>query len=576
MTIKIQRGRQFVGGAQNLALFEASGRLATWLPRASEALVGRGVAIKLGDVTLKTADEWKSFLSENASTQKKTADFKDRFGITFQDFIEVIDDAAVAADGNFTLDLTPGGKVATALSLDGMDHDYASRLQKGAKVALDVPQGATAVELDGGLEPSIGPEILAASVGGSWDRDRAEQESWADFQVKRGANRIFRDNTGPAPFAKLTDPQWKDAEAMALVEKFNLPLHLELESGTPTNPDGTPNFQDNKEMFRETYFDDAVGSLQKSGASVRARVRFDNNEPFTVRRVLVQAKEGREVDPQTGRSVVHKFEKRWEGTSVSESDAQNALMSGKDKNGSVLPVSQKLYKLAADGKHLPEDQQLRLAPKHIVLQKRRRTHLQLDSVTAVKSRLEKVTTELVALKAANQPVPAELQKFSDKLTSQVKTMEESSALLSKYGKFMPSGECFIISADRYKVYDPAARAGKPPSDLDDELGMVGEGLHVEAEWDSASSDPFTQAVEEIDKRLGVSGISDADKKTLEDDKQAINGVREQFRDDVAQTVELLKERLVGAGMEHDPVAKSKDDRAKDMMAAATNRATYWV
>ena len=107
-------------------------------------------------------------------------------------------------------------------------------------------------------------------------------------------------------------------------------------------------------MFRETYFDDASGTLGKVGASVRARVRFDNNEPFTVRRVLVQAKEGREVDAKTGRSIVHKFEKRWEGERVTEQMAQNALMTGKD-GSSVLPVSQKLYKLAADGKALPAD-----------------------------------------------------------------------------------------------------------------------------------------------------------------------------------------------------------------------------
>jgi hypothetical protein len=194
----------------------------------------------------------------------------------------------------------------------------------------------------------------------------------------------------------------------------------------------------------------------------------------------------------------------------------------------------------------------------------------------VKARLEKATAEITTLKTANQPVPAELQKFSDKLTAQVKTMEESSALLSKYGKYMPSGECFIVSADRYKVYDPAARAGKPPNDLDDNLGVVGDGLHVEAEWDSASSDPFTDAVEEIDKKLAAPGVTDADKATLESDKKAINTVREQFRTDVAQTVELLKSRLVDAGMSQDPVAKSKDDRAKDMMAASTDRAVYWL
>lgn len=579
MTIKIQRGRQFSGGSAATALFDSRGRLGAWLPNAANKLVTQQIALKLKDsagaeVSLTTKEEWSGFLRDNASTATKSKAFAEKFGISFQDFIELVDDAAMSEEKGLTLDLTPGGKLAESLSLDKMDNDYAAKLTKGQKVQLDGTTAAGAqAEIEMAMAPTIGPDILANPVGGSWDRDRAEQESWADFKTGNGASKIFKANTGPAPFAKLTDPQWKDDEAVALASKFNMPIHAQLDDTTPHNPDGTPNFQDHYEMFREVYFDDRNGTLGKVGASVRARVRFDNNEPYEVRRVLVQAKEGREVDPQTGRSIVHKFEKRWEGNSVTEAGAQAALMTGRDSNGSVLPVSQKLYKLAKDNNALPADGNLRLEPKHLVLQKRRRAHLQIDTLSDVQKRQTAVKAEIDAAKAANQPVDPKLQAWSDKLDKQVASMQEASTLLSKYGKYMPSGECIIVSADKYAVYDPAARAGKAPNDDDDELGQVGKGLHVEAEWDSASSDPFTEAVEKIDEQLKSNPANAAE---LQADKEKLNGIREQFRQDVATAVELMKSRLVGAGMELDDKKLSKDDRAKQMMAESKNRPTYWL
>src|SRR5207249_3929033 len=131
-------------------------------------------------------------------------------------------------------------------------------------------------------------------------------------------------------------------------------------------------------------FDDKAGTLAKTNASVRARVRFDNNPPFNVNRVLVQAKEGRAITGSD--SIVHKFEKRWEGNFTDENLAKTMLVTGKDNNGSPLVVSQKLYKLAQDKAALPADGNLRLEEKYVVLQKRRRTHLQLDSVSEVQSR----------------------------------------------------------------------------------------------------------------------------------------------------------------------------------------------
>jgi hypothetical protein len=326
-------------------------------------------------------------------------------------------------------------------------------------------------------------------------------------------------------------------------------------------------------MFRDTYYDDANGSLSKADASLRARVRFDNNPPFKVNRVLVQAKEGRTVTGSD--SEVHKFEKRWEGNFTDENAAKSMLVNGKETNGQPLVVAQKIYKLASDKKTLPSDGNLRLEEKYVVLQKRRRTHLQLDTVSEVQTRRTALQTQMDALKTQNQPVPAAMQAYADKLDAQIKFLTDAGAMLQKYGQYMPSGECFIVSADRYGVYDAQARAGNPPTDIDDEAGLVGKGpLHVEAEWDSNSSDPFEKAVAEIDKRLAANPDATTT-APLEADKSALDGMVKTFRADVAATVEVVKKQLTDAGLKEDPAKLSKEDRA-DQIANTHDRTTFWA
>ncbi len=575
MTLRIDRGRQFQVGDASVQVFDGAGKAGSFLQKAAEKLAAQKMTVTLEaggqPVKLTTADEWKTFLADNCSTKDQSAKFAEKFGITFGDFINVIDDAAAADDVGVELDLRPTSELAKQLSLDSLDGDYAGKLAKDAKVNLTGVSGTLVEAIAAGV-PTITRDILAGSTGFGWDRDRTEQESWADFKLGNGASKTFKENTGPAPFAKLFEPKYDDAEALALVEKFALPLHLEV---SPTaNPDGTKKFQDGSEMFRETYYDDRGGSLTKAGASVRARVRFDDDPPFTVNRVLVQAKEGRVVGAD--RSAVHKFEKRWEGTSVSEESAKSQLVNGKEANGQPLVVSQKLYKLAADKGTLPADGNLQLEAKYIVLQKRRRTHLQLDSVSQVQSRRSGVQTEIDKLKAAGTPVPDAMTRFAAKLDEQIKFLNDSGALLQKYGKYMPSGECFIISADRYSVFDPSARkADSPPTDIDDEVGRIGRGpLHVEAEWDSASSDPFENAIEEIDKRLAATPAP-ANLDELKADRVAIEATREVFRKDVSQTVEVLKDRLMKAGLTEEPTKLSKEERASEL-GKSPNRPVFWL
>ncbi len=564
MTVKIQRGRQFLAGDATAQLFDDKGKAGSYLQQASEKLLSQQNTLLLRKgsevVKLSTADEWKSFLSTHAGSKEKTGDFAKQFGITFEDFCNVLDDVAASDDKGLTLNLSPRTNLAKALSLDKIEGNYATKLAADATIKLT---GEGGVKSDAKLvaTPTITADILSTPIVDGWERDRTEQEAWADFKVGDGANGIFRRTNAASVFEKLHKPDWNDPAAMELVERFTMPMHLEV---SETKPDGTVEFQDRDEMFRETYFDDANGALEKAGASVRARVRFDDNEPFTVRRVLIQGKQGRAVD-EHGNSAVHKFEKRFEGTySADEAKAQELLRSGKDTDGKHLKVAALLYKSVKEQGTLSPDGNLRLEPKSLVLQKRRRSHMQFESLPDVQKKRAELKTEIDKLTAAGTAIPPALAKYDAKLGEQEKFLTDAKNLLSKYGQYLPSNtDGFIISADRYSVYDPAARSA-PPTDIDDETGRVGRGLHLEAEWDTASSDPFEKAKEAIQARLAGSPSAD-EKAALEADLTALKKMSDAILKDVANAVNLMKEKMTAAGLKSDDRHLSKEERATEFM-----------
>lgn len=572
MTVKIQRGRQFLAGDATAELFDKKGKAGSYLDKASAKLIEQGHTLQLkkgsATVTLKTAADWKAFLSENAGTLEKSQAFAKTFGITFSDFTNVVDDLAASDDKGLTLNLSPRSNVSKALGLDKLDGNYATKMTAEQSLKLTGERG---VKSDAKLVPTpvITKDILSTPITDGWERDRTEQEAWADFKMGDGANGIFKKTDALSVFSGLTEPKYDDAAAMALVEKFTMPVHLELTTGT----DGTKKAQDKDEMFRETYFDDANGALGKSGLSVRARVRFDDNEPYTVRRVLIQGKGGREVDAE-GNSAVHKFEKRFEGTySADENKAQELLRSGKDTDGKNLKVAALIYKSVKDHGFLQPDGDLRLEPKSLVLQKRRRSHIQFENVGDVQRKRTALKTEIDTLTAAGKPVPAALTKFDAKLASQEKFLTDAGALLKKYGQYMPSNtDGFILSCDRYSVYDPAARA-TPPNDIDDETGRVGRGLHIEAEWDTASSDPFEKTKNAITAKLAANPTPEQ-KTELEADLAQLKGYSDAILKDVATAVSLMKEKMNAAGLKSDDRMLSKEERAAEFIRSP-DRPVIW-
>ena len=598
MAISIQRGRQFAVG--DSPVFDESGKEGGYLTKAGAKLAAAKTKVQIGTTVLSTAAQWKAFIAANAATSDMTDAFVTKFGITFQDFINVIGDVAASPDKGLTLDLRPTSALAKKLSLNATQDDYAAALKKGATVSIPTAAGTVTATAAG--VNTITKAILSTPVAADWQRDRSEQEAWEDFQLGNGASGTFRENTGPEAFAKLYQPKWSDKESMKLVNQFTLPLHLEVDSDPNVGrepslviPDPEfPNdrskdqkiyFQDGYENFRDTYYDDVNGTLASAGASVRARVRFDNKAPdFRQRDVRIQAKEGRVVSGSS--SAVHKFEIR----SLSDEDAaKQMLVSGQESPTKPLAVAQKLYKLAQDKNVLPDDGNLTLLPKYTVLQKRRRTHLVLDDVGELKVRQEALKKEIDALTAASKPVPAALEAYAEKLDGQVKFLDEANEILRKYGGWFSGwGDCFIVSADRYNVYDASARKEKI-NDIDDEVGLIGKGpLHVEAEWDSASSDGFEKAgvtiktqLDAAQAKLTATPAPTAAEKTkllaeikeLESDATRIEEMRAIFRKDVEATVSIIKDRLVGAGLTRDRAKKSKDERASDI--ASQPRATYW-
>jgi hypothetical protein len=574
MTLSIQRGRQFLAGDTSTQLFDGSGKAGAYLSRAAQKLseAQHTVLLTQGTATVRlaTADDWKQFLATHASSREQVGRFAESFGISFDDFCNVVDDLAASDERGLEVDLSPTSELSTALSLDRHEGDYARRLAADQAVRLG---GVGGTQSEARLVPSpvIGPEVLSTPIEGAWERDRTEQEAWADFKVGNGSDGVFRRTNAITLFEKLYEPRWSDPEAMALVERFAMPLHLEKSS---PRPDGTVTFQDKDEMFRETYFDDANGALERAGASVRARVRFDDNEPYTVRRVLIQGKQGRAVDA-SGNSAVHKFEKRFEGTAtVDEAKAQDLLRNGKDLDGGHLKVAQLLYKTVKEAGTLNTDEGLRLEPKHVVLQKRRRSHMVFETPREVTARREALQKEVDALKAANQPVPDALSRFLAKVEGQERFLTEASELLRRHGQYLPANtDGFIISADRYSVYDPSARQGLP-NELDDEAGRVGRGLHLEAEWDTASSDPFEKAAKVIQEKLAASPPP-ANGAELEADLARLKEMSALILKDVAQAVAMMKEKMVAAGLEPDDRHASKEERASEFMRRP-DRPIFWL
>ena len=87
MTVKIQRGRQFLAGDATAQLFDAKGKAGSYLEKAAEKLAAQTntLTLRSGSTTVKlsTADEWKKFLSEHAHDDDEDRYFAKGAGVFY-------------------------------------------------------------------------------------------------------------------------------------------------------------------------------------------------------------------------------------------------------------------------------------------------------------------------------------------------------------------------------------------------------------------------------------------------------------------------------------------------------------
>jgi hypothetical protein len=557
-------------------LFEASGARGPWLEKAADRLVAGGNVVRLGGLELTSRDDWRSFLQTHLGTRAQADAFAARFGVRFGDFARTLDNVAGSNATGSLIDLTPGSALSARLSLNATADRFALDLPAGATVELPGVKGSPGSVSTAQGVPALGPELLNLP-GPRLTRARSEGEAWGDFVNSPGAVRIFRDNTGPGPFVKLTDPKWDDDEAINLTRAFILPLHLEM-SGTPPEP------QDNREMFRETYYRFLEPAANAAGISFRGRVRFDNrNGVEDVRRMLAQGKLDREINAT--RSDVYKFESRFEGNRLTETQLNAAIVTGKEPNGRTLAASQELYEILNERGLLPADRRIHLEALFILLQQRRRTHLQLDAPETLEDRRAVIQAEVARNATGGLPVDARATARIAQLDGQISLLNEMRDLLNKYDQWLISGETFISSDDLYQVYALESRDTRPGR-LNDGVGLVDSGIHTEAEWDAASSDQFQRAdiritARQAELREALKGNPpnapdlELELEIITTDAARLKELAEHFRADLDLVVKLKVDRLVDAGLELDPVKKSKDARAQEMLERSV-RPTYWI
>jgi hypothetical protein len=587
----ISFGRQRQMATTNAAgaldpVFEANGARGPWWNKVIDKLVDSGHEVRLVDTSgretrLATRAAWASFLDKHVSSKKQADALPQAFGISFKNLASTLDNVAGGNATNVLVDLDPRGALAAALSFDTKQDLFATKLKTNATFELPGTHGAgSAIAVSLGV-PGLGPDLLD-SKGPSWERDRIEGESWRDYKFSPASDRLFRANTGPMPFLGLTEPKWNDTAAMGTAALFASPLHLELRSDNPPVP------QDNTEKFRENYYGFLQNGPQKAGISLRVRLRFDeDNGVETERRLLAQGKSDREIGNGTDRSAVHKWESRWSPGEMTEAQGNLALMSGKEPSGRTTVAAQKTYELLTSRGFIQPTETVHIEPQHILLQHRRRTHLQLDNVRAVVARRAAVLAERKALTDAGQPVDPRLDGWVKKLDAQIKYLQDTAAVLAKHGEWMPSGECMIVSADRWAAYDFFARTTRP-NQVGDEQGRVGRGLHIEAEVDTNCSESYEkagvkidEAIAAIDQQLAIKPPPanapelEAQRRALVADRAVLDAAWEVMLTDLDQVVTLLDQRLVGAGLESDPTRESKDDRAKKMMRESSDARPYF-
>ena len=541
-------------------IFTPNQGIGPYFQRCFDMLVSRNIALLLTakpdvDLELGSAEDWQKFETTylragNAlETDRARAEMlADTLGIAFGNFVRVLDDIVASTLSAVRCDLRMPSPAAQLLRLYEPGEAYALIPTSAGEDAFIKPRrgwpwkaqlaAGAANEAELAITPALFPRFILNVPEPLFGRDREEFEAHADFEPDAASWAQFRNLATVQPWIKLDLADlygnfWEDEERVALVLRFRNPLHLE------TDPTENPPYHFNRENFLDAYLDSEDRVLTRGKLSLRARVRQEQ------RRALVQFREDRPDLSAGGRIVRSEWERRIQseyfGDTMPSLEQLSAIARFGYTGGAPLPEARRLLQKLVDlGLH-DRRKNLYLTHDLTIFQERRRTNLQLDVLQDVRQRL----ADWEQLAATMDPVPPNLDRLIAHVRAQVSRLTDVAAILVKYGfRRMISAEAVLISQDRWCVYEPGAYGvGQWPTGFD-QPGERGRGIRIEAELDQNSSDQVQLSIEAI-QALIDQGAGDI--PALIREKEIVKAFQDDLLADVKSTVELQRDRLIGAG-----------------------------
>jgi hypothetical protein len=589
--IKANRKRDAIDKNAPTAIFEQDQSLGGFLDLCVKNILGRKNVVNFTNkkgikISITNRRDWNKFINDyfRSSNQNETdrshaENLINTLGIKFTNFIFLIDDISVCKKDNQEIDATRDSTLAIIYNLYDSIESFTSDIPQGKIIEDNMAKEGITVQVPDRIDANI---IEASKQDNNFkeiekpDRDRQEIETQIDFivytnganRILHGANRKFKKNTGNdiwrgLDLRNLTGDFWNDKKRMRLIEYYNMPLHLQID------PNDSTGYQMNTSKFHEVYLDTPERILATNKFSLRVRLREVGHGRI---RSLLQMKEELPFNPDVGQSIRQKWEQRWVVPPPPSLDqlveiAQKGkrIYYDRRKYGNieeVQPLILALYQKLSSKGVLPNNRLL-LQPDHLILQKRTRTHLQLDSLETMLKRLKSLQN--IACDFKN--VPSGLTRFIDKVRKQYKIMEDASDAMERLKKRsnykdygIPSNvDAILISYDRWSAFEPSIYGSRIwPNSLRDK-GLRGRGLRVETELDATTSVPFENAIEQINDELNGEN-SHKRRQELKTDRKAIIRMQRALFKDVKKTAQLMAKRMEKAGlkrMKKSPSSKSE-------------------
>ncbi len=542
----------------NSDLFAADQSLGPFFNDCIQTLIQRGLSLSLSDRfdkehRLADSGGWNAFVKNylHASTSLETDRARaealhDSLGIGLGNFVRLLEDLYASELVNTHCDFHRGSEAANLVRLYEVGEVYGLIPESAGENAFIkppdeedwpwrarlAPGSDNFVELE--VTPALYPRFVLNASEGLFGRDREEFEAHANFEPSDDAWLKFRNYATveiwiPLDLADLQDGFWNDSARMSLLHRYNNPLHLEIDKKR------TPPYHSNNEDFLEVYLDSEDRILTKGRMSLRARIREEQQ------RALVQFREEMPELSPDGRVVRQEWERRIETNYFGDQNPSLDRLVEIAQFGwyGGIPMSEArrlLQRLIDRGLH-NRRKNLFLTQDVIIYQKRRRTHLELDTIELVRNRLEM----LAEMATRHTPVPPPLYQFIGHVRSQLTRLETVREILVKYAfNRMISGEAVLISQDRWAVFEPGAYGkGKWPNSFEDG-GQRGRGIRVEAELANFSSDQLQLTLREIQVLIDA---GTGDPVALERERRIVKSFQESLFEDVKTTVEIQASKL---------------------------------